>query len=268
MTGFSLNPDIDQTITAAANRYGLDPNAMRAIAYIESRGNPNAKNPNSSAGGLYQFIDGTAKQYGLQDRYDPNQAADAGARLARDNTAHLRRVLGREPTAGELYLAHQQGAGGATKLLRDPNARAVDIVGADAVRLNGGNANMSAGEFAQLWTNKADTLVGGSGAPSMGGQSPANSGAISNDVFFAALQRIQGSQQTPQTTFIDQFPMQGGQRAPLSTSQKLGGIGAALTQLDQGRTPTFQMQGQVNLQDILTKARGLPAFQNSGGLRL
>jgi len=105
---FSFTPDIDQTIVSAANRHGIDPNAMRAIAQIESAGNPNAKNPRSSAGGLFQFIDSTASQYGLQNRFDPTQAADAGARLARDNASHLRGVLGREPTAGELYLAHQQ----------------------------------------------------------------------------------------------------------------------------------------------------------------
>ncbi len=63
-------------------------------------------------------------------------------------------MLGRPVTGGELYLAHQQGPGGAAKLLSNPNALAVDIVGAKAVKLNGGNEKMTAGEFANIWISK------------------------------------------------------------------------------------------------------------------
>lgn len=135
---------------------GLPPGYLQRTAAIESSGNPNAQNPNSSAGGLFQFIDSTAKQYGLTNKMDPVASTEAAARLAADNKAVLSRALGREPTAGELYLAHQQGGGGATKLLANPNARAVDVVGADAVRLNGGNPNMTAAEFASRWVSKVD----------------------------------------------------------------------------------------------------------------
>lgn len=135
-------------------RYGLPAGYLRRTAQIESGLNPRAKNPRSSAGGLFQFIDSTARQYGLSNRYEPQQATDAASRLARDNRNYLRRKLGREPSAAELYLAHQQGAGGAYRLLRDPSARAADVVGMDAVRLNGGSADMTAGEFAGLWTGK------------------------------------------------------------------------------------------------------------------
>lgn len=251
---FSFDPNIDQTIVAAAQRYGLDPNAMRAIAHIESRGNPNAQNPNSSAGGLYQFIDSTARQYGLENRFDPTQAADAGARLARDNARHLQGVLGRSPTAGELYLAHQQGAGGASRLLRDPNARAVDIVGAEAVRLNGGNPNMTAGEFAQLWTQKADSLVG-TGAPTGGAQ-----GGVSNDAFMAAINRVRGAQQ-PARGAAQQPQAQMPQQ--ITAQDRMAGIGAALMSLDQGGGSQAQ-----NLAQILQQARQMPAFNRQRGLSL
>lgn len=145
-----------QVITNAAARHGVPPEALLKIAVIESGGNPNARNPRSSAGGLFQFIDSTARQYGLSNKFDPAQAADAAARLMKDNAAHLRGVLGREPTAGELYLAHQQGAGGAAKLLASPDRPAVDVIGWDAVRLNGGAPGMTAGQFAQKWVSKAD----------------------------------------------------------------------------------------------------------------
>ncbi len=143
---------IEQTWT----RRGMDPRAGQVIAQLESNFDPNAQNPNSSAGGLFQFIDSTAADYGLTDKRNPWQNSDAGARFASDNASHLSKVLGRELTIGELYLAHQQGAGGAAKLLGNPNARAVDVVGADAVRLNGGDESMTAGEFANLWIDRAE----------------------------------------------------------------------------------------------------------------
>lgn len=154
-----MSGDVRKIVSDAAVRHGVDPNALLKIAMIESSGNPNAKNPKSSAGGLFQFIDKTARHYGLKDKFDPAQAADAAARLAKDNAAHLRKALGREPTGGELYLAHQQGAGGAARLLSNPTKSAASIVGSAAVQLNGGREGMTAGEFANLWVSKAGGRV-------------------------------------------------------------------------------------------------------------
>jgi len=146
--------EIRKMIVDAAIRHGQDPDALTQFAGIESSFNPLARNPNSTAGGLFQFLDGTARNYGLRDKFDPAAASDAAARLMKDNRAYLVQRLGREPTPGELYLAHQQGAGGAAKLLANPDARAIDVVGADAIRLNGGSADMTAGQFASKWTSK------------------------------------------------------------------------------------------------------------------
>ena len=129
-------------------------NYLTRLAMIESSNNPRAQNPNSSAKGLYQFIDSTAQQYGLQDPFDPVQATDAAKRLTQDNRNALAKALQREPTEGELYLAHQQGANGALKLLSDPNAQAINTVGADAIRLNGGNDSMTNQDFANKWITK------------------------------------------------------------------------------------------------------------------
>jgi hypothetical protein len=154
---------------AIEGQYGLPSGYLARTAQIESSFNPNAKNPNSSATGLFQFINSTARQYGLENPLDPVASSDAAARLARDNAATLRSALGRDPSPAELYLAHQQGGGGAARLLSNPNARAADIVGAEAVRLNGGNLDMTAGQFAQLWLTKFGG-GGGSPAPAQGGQ--------------------------------------------------------------------------------------------------
>lgn len=134
--------------------YGLPSGYLSRTAQLESGGNPNAQNPNSSAGGMFQFIDSTAKQYGLTDKTDPIASADAAARLAADNKAYLTKALGREPSAGELYLAHQQGPAGAAKLILNQGAPAASLVGNDAVALNGGSGGMTGGDFAQKWLAK------------------------------------------------------------------------------------------------------------------
>lgn len=146
--------DLTNGINQANAKYGLDPSYLPRLAQIESGGNINAKNPNSTAEGPFQFIRSTAAQYGLTNPRDPVQAADAAARLALDNKNALTRALGRDPTPGELYLAHQQGAGGAIKLLSNPDAPASAVVGEQAVALNGGRPGMTAGQFASQWVNK------------------------------------------------------------------------------------------------------------------
>jgi hypothetical protein len=124
------------------------------LRQVESGGNDRAVNPNSSAKGRYQFIDATARQYGITDPFDVNQQEQAVRRLTEDNRRALTKALGRAPTPGELYLAHQQGSGGAAQLLANPDADAASIVGSQAIVLNGGRPGMTAGQFAQLWTTK------------------------------------------------------------------------------------------------------------------
>ncbi|MBB5074405.1 hypothetical protein HNQ69_001547 [Bartonella callosciuri] len=196
MTRYS--PSIEQAIRQSAARYGLPESYLYRVAQIESGGNPNARNPRSSAGGLYQFIDSTAKQYGLQDRFDPMQAADAMGRLTRDNRNHLSRLLGRAPSEAELYLAHQQGAGGAARLLQNPHANAAQIVGRNAVGLNGGNTGMRASDF----VNRVLQMYGGqqpySASPVIAGSNvPPGGGFGKRDNLLELLRVLLSSQQKP-----------------------------------------------------------------------
>ena len=155
---------------------GLPAGFLERTAFLESGGNPRAKNPDSSAGGLFQQIDDNARAYGVKDRFDPVQSTDGAVDFAVDNMRILTAALGREPTAAELYLAHQQGGEGARRLLVNPNAKAVDVVGADAVRLNRGDVNMTAGEFASLWLDKFNNTK--TTAPTAG--TPANANAVAS----------------------------------------------------------------------------------------
>lgn len=151
--GFAM-ASIQQIISDAADRYGVDRQTMLTIADIESGMNPQAQNPNSSAGGLYQFIDSTWDAYGGGNKYDPYRNADAAGRYLSDVKKSMTRALGREPTSAELYLGHQQGAAGAIRILANPNKKASSLVGNDAVRLNAGDANMTASAFAENWGRK------------------------------------------------------------------------------------------------------------------
>lgn len=157
---------IADIIAAVANRHGRSPDTMNRIAQLESSLNPGAQNPNSSAGGLFQFIDSTWSQYGQGSKYDPVANTDAAARYLGDVSSHLSGVLGREPEGWELYLGHQQGPGGAAKLLGNPNALAASLVGHDAIRLNGGDpASTTAADFAGIWRNKFNGTAAAPGGP-------------------------------------------------------------------------------------------------------
>ncbi|WP_254472894.1 transglycosylase SLT domain-containing protein [Bartonella sp. B1098] len=160
----NFHPNVKHAISQAAQKYGLPESFLERVAMIESNGNPNAKNSKSSAGGLYQFLDSTAKQYQLNDKFDPFQATDAMARLTKDNTRYLATALGREPSEAELYLAHQQGPAGAVKLIKNPNMPASQLLGRQAVVLNGGNLEATAGDFMNhiygLYNNTQDASNG------------------------------------------------------------------------------------------------------------
>jgi hypothetical protein len=121
-------PDIKKIIDANT------PPELRDYAYRmaakESSFNPKDVSP-TGATGLFQFTGGTGKQYGLVGqngdlRTDPELNTKAFVKLTGDNYNTLKKALGRDPTWGELAIAHQQGSGGAIALLTgkgevDPN---------------------------------------------------------------------------------------------------------------------------------------------------
>lgn len=188
---------LSDAIAKVSAARGVDPAYMTRLASVESGGNVNAANPNSSARGPFQFINSTAKQYGLANPNDPAASSDAAARLTLDNKAALTQALGREPTQGELYLAHQQGAGGAAKILANPNAPIESIVGPEAARLNGATPGMTAGQFAQKWTSRFPgndpAMPAGAPVPAAAAQTaqaPANAAGGLQGVNPALLQAI------------------------------------------------------------------------------
>ena len=112
---------------------------MATTAMLESGGNANARAKTSSAGGMFQFLDGTWKQltkemgknYSLEDKFDPRKAAEVMAYFTQKNKKQLEKSTGKPASNTDLYMAHFLGAGGASKFLnamgRNPNALAADM---------------------------------------------------------------------------------------------------------------------------------------------
>jgi hypothetical protein len=153
-------------------------------------GNPGAVSP-TGAKGDFQFTRGTAADYGVADPTNPAQAREGARQLAIDNAASLTKMLGRAPTEAEVYLAHQQGAGGAGALLAHPNMNAVqalttyayggDMQKADqAIRVNGGDASMTAGQFTNKWISRYE------GVPASAGPIPFTPGQIAQNPYLVA----------------------------------------------------------------------------------
>jgi len=63
----------------------ITPKLLDAVRHVESRGNPKAVSP-AGARGPYQFMPGTAKQYGLADPHDEPSARQAAERYLTDLT--------------------------------------------------------------------------------------------------------------------------------------------------------------------------------------
>lgn len=138
---------MDDKIRRIAKRQEVPSEFLGALVNKESGGDPDAKATTSSATGATQFIDGTWKKVLAEDpaalgfkgdpespealelRKDPRWAISAAAVHAKTNADALRRALKREPTQGEVYVAHFLGIDGAkTALKADPKQVAAALL--------------------------------------------------------------------------------------------------------------------------------------------
>lgn len=143
-------------VQRAAARTSIDFDYLLGQASLESSLDPDARAPNSSASGLFQFISSTwlhtlqkhGGKHGLEWasaqieqtnrgpvirdpalreqvlalRHDPQIASIMAAEFASDNRDTLRGSIGREPTNADLYLAHFLGPAAASDFLRNMQA--------------------------------------------------------------------------------------------------------------------------------------------------
>lgn len=166
LVGNPVPSDIIEKIKIKASQNGISENFLLKTAGIESGFNPEAVNKMSGATGLFQIMDSTAKSYGLFNRKDADSSIDTTIKLAKDNAKTFKSILGREPTDAELYFAHQQGATGAATLIKNQDESALSVLSKvygnedrarQAILLNGGNEDMTAGEFVGLWQEKFES---------------------------------------------------------------------------------------------------------------
>lgn len=137
------------------------------IIGVESGGNPNAQNPNSSAGGAGQFIDSTwlsmlaAHRPDLQGtpqellalKNDPQLSREMTAAYAADNGKILQGA-GYDASPGNTYLAHFAGPQGAVKVLSaDPSTPVSQVLGEAAMKSNKFLQGMTAGDL-QAWASR------------------------------------------------------------------------------------------------------------------
>jgi hypothetical protein len=128
---------------------------LAKVAAIENpSGNPYATS-STGATGKYQFIPSTWNQFGGGGNIHDPAAQDAAMnRFTQSNYNALQAGLGRPPSDGELYLAHQQGAAGALRLLQNPGTPAGELVGSQAISVNGGDPSAPASAFVNKWGSK------------------------------------------------------------------------------------------------------------------
>lgn len=160
-------PSNAKSIARKAQMEGVNPSVALTIAHIETGGkfDHTAKNPTSSAHGLFQILDKTWKGQGGGDRTNIDEQIRQGLKHIKNANASMRKSLGREPVAHEQYLGHLLGPGGAAAVLKaDPNAKLIDVVrkydskNANDIVNNNGMSGLTVGQAVDKWRNKWNGL--------------------------------------------------------------------------------------------------------------
>jgi hypothetical protein len=245
--------------------------SIPAMVQIESGGNPNSRTGKYS--GLLQMGPDEIAKYG-------DNSLESGTRLLEDRAAELSRKLGREPTGAEVYLAHQQGLGGALAHMQNPNQPAWQSmlstaegqqkgegwakqaiwgnVPSDVRSQYGSVDNISSGQFADLWRQKLERFQGrtaGSPTPPTIDPrlAPATTGAFNPDEYLKDERRLPAADQT-----TPDFPM-GTPEPPPPSDQGTATAGQALA---RGYYKTKGMAGGTA--EVLGEATGLDPLREFG----
>lgn len=119
LAGPRFTPEVGTAIDEAARAEGLDPALLRGIARIESGGRRDVVT--GSYKGLFQLSDEQFARHGGGDIFSTADNARAAARKIRAEAATFQQKYGRAPTPTDLYMVHQQGAGGYANHMANPD---------------------------------------------------------------------------------------------------------------------------------------------------
>lgn len=168
-------PTNAKTIARKAQQAGIPPNVALTIAHIETGGSfsHTAKNPTSTAHGLYQVLDKSWKNLGGGDRSNIDEQIRIGFKHMKQAESYIKKSIGRELQPHEHYLGHLLGPGGASAVLKaDPNTPLIDVVrkydpkNANDIVKNNAMEGMTVGQAIGKWRNKWNSLsarYGGNG---------------------------------------------------------------------------------------------------------
>lgn len=168
-------PTNAKTIARKAQQAGIPPNVALTIAHIETGGSfsHTAKNPTSTAHGLFQVLDKSWKNLGGGDRSNIDEQIRVGFKHMKQAESHIKKSIGRELQPHEHYLGHLLGPGGASAVLKaDPNTPLIDVVrkydpqNANDIVKNNAMEGMTVGQAIGKWRNKWNSLsarYGGNG---------------------------------------------------------------------------------------------------------
>lgn len=161
-------------IRERASNEGINPDVATVISHLETGGrfNENAKNPVSTAHGLFQVLDSTWKGHKGGDRSNIDEQIRVGLKDIKATQTSLTKSLGRDIEPHEQYLGHLLGAGGASRVLKaDPNTNLIDVVrkydakNADAIVNNNGMKGLTVGQAVNKWRDKYNNVAAKLGQP-------------------------------------------------------------------------------------------------------
>lgn len=115
------NPQVKDAIEKAAAATGMDPNALKVYASIESGGKPGAGSDTGSYKGLFQLSKSEFGMNGGGDIYSPYDNAMAAAKMLSKRADEFEQKTGQKATATDLYMIHQQGLAGYLSHRSDPD---------------------------------------------------------------------------------------------------------------------------------------------------
>ncbi len=168
---------VGRVIESVARRLGFDHAKAKVIASIESSGNPDSGRGKAYKG-LFQLNKSEWQTYGRDggDIHDAEANAEAGIKSMMDKSRKFTNEFGREPSATELYLMHQQGEAGLRAHATNPDAPAWENMRGTGEGRNKGDSwakraiwgnvptdlkgrfgsvdNITSREFIAVWTSK------------------------------------------------------------------------------------------------------------------
>lgn len=188
-----FHPAVDAAIEKYAAQHGVDPATVRAMVGIESGGRPGVRT--GSYSGLLQLSPQEFQKHGGQgDIFDIDQNLSAGVRKLRAEADQFKAQYGRDPSAAELYMIHQQGVGGSAQHWANPDrpawqnmldtgegrqkgagwARAAiwGNVPDDLKRQFGSVDNITSKQFTEMWAQKV-ARFGAGGTTNVANAAPA-----------------------------------------------------------------------------------------------